>query len=325
MSRILVGLLCLLAVQSYVESAGLVYDYYANSCPKAEEIIHDTVYKLYEKKGNIATSLIRFVFHDCFNGCDGSFLLESTPTVAAEKESFQQVGMRNQKYVNDLKEAVEAACPGVVSCADVLALGGAAGAQVLGGPAIKMKTGRRDSRVSVKADADNGIPLPQSDVTTVLNYFSKMGISTQQTVALLGAHTIGRAHCVSFEERIYPTVDPKMDPVFANMLKYRCPQQAIGTTAVEPEPVHFTYFRNDEQSPMAFDNHYFVNLVANQGLLHIDSEMAWDPRTKPYVEEYARDNALWHQHFAEGFAILSEQNPLTGTEGEIRKYCSYAL
>lgn len=64
-------------------------------------------------------------------GCDGSFLLESTPSTAAEKDSVMQVGMRNQKYVNNIKAAVEAACPGVVSCADVLALGGAAGAQVV--------------------------------------------------------------------------------------------------------------------------------------------------------------------------------------------------
>lgn len=191
---------------------------------------------------------------------------------------------------------------------------------------MKMKTGRRDSRVSVKAQADDGIPVPQSDVTTVLNYFSNLGINTQQAVALLGAHTIGRAHCVSFKERIYPTVDPKMDPVFASMLKYRCPEQKFGGQAFpEPDPVHFTYFRNDEQSPMAFDNHYYVNLVSNQGLLHIDSEMAWDTRTKPYVQAYAQDNNLWHQHFAEAFTILSEHNPLTGNDGEIRTHCSYAL
>lgn len=61
-------LLCGVAINvQHVESAGLVYDYYSSSCPRAETIIHDTVYKLYEKKGNIATSLIRFVFHDCFN------------------------------------------------------------------------------------------------------------------------------------------------------------------------------------------------------------------------------------------------------------------
>jgi len=56
----------------------------------------------------------------------------------------------------------------------------------LGGPSMKMKTGRRDSRVSAKVEADDGIPTPQTDVTTVLNYFSKLGINTQHTVALLG-------------------------------------------------------------------------------------------------------------------------------------------
>jgi peroxidase len=39
--------------------------------------------------------------------------------------------MRNEKYVNDLKAAVEAQCKGVVSCADILALGGAAAVEVV--------------------------------------------------------------------------------------------------------------------------------------------------------------------------------------------------
>lgn len=67
LAALLIALFCLLATVLKVESEGLVYDYYANSCPNAEKIIHDTVYKLYEKKGNIATSLIRYVFHDCFD------------------------------------------------------------------------------------------------------------------------------------------------------------------------------------------------------------------------------------------------------------------
>jgi peroxidase len=72
-------------------------------------------------------------------GCDGSFLLESTKDGLAEKESHNQVGMRNEKYVNNIKAAVEAACPGVVSCADILSLGGAAGAEVVIIPTITIK------------------------------------------------------------------------------------------------------------------------------------------------------------------------------------------
>ena len=113
-----------------------------------------------------------------------------------------------------------------------------------------------------------------------------------------------------------------MDPTFATMLKYRCSLQKSTGGA---QQVHFTYFRNDEQSPMAFDNHYYVNLMARQGLLHIDSEIAWDARTKPHVEAYAKDNALWHKKFASAFAVLSEYNTLTGAQGEVRKHCSYTL
>lgn len=39
--------------------------------------------------------------------------------------------MRNEKYINDIKNAVEKICPGVVSCADVLAVGGAAAVEVV--------------------------------------------------------------------------------------------------------------------------------------------------------------------------------------------------
>ena len=120
---------------------------------------------------------------------------------------------------------------------------------------------------------------------------------------------------MSFKERIYPTVDPQMDPKFAEMLKHRCP--------ANPTSVHFTYFRNDEQSPMAFDNHYYINLVAKQGLMGIDSKLFWDNRTKSYVVKYARDAAAWRKVFAAAYKKLSEFRTLTGKQGEIRKRCSY--
>lgn len=63
------ALLALLLVAGVLSvSAGpLTADYYKVTCPKAEYTIRQTVYNLYKKKGNIATSLIRFSFHDWFN------------------------------------------------------------------------------------------------------------------------------------------------------------------------------------------------------------------------------------------------------------------
>lgn len=67
-------------------------------------------------------------------GADASFLLLSKnfPSNTSEKDSVTQVGMRNSKYINDIKIAVDAACPKrVVSCADVLAVAGAAAVNVV--------------------------------------------------------------------------------------------------------------------------------------------------------------------------------------------------
>ena len=67
-----------------------------------------------------------------FQGADGSFLLKSLPGKTSEKDSRSQEGMRNEKYVDDIKAAVDKACgPNIVSCADILAVSAAAGCEVV--------------------------------------------------------------------------------------------------------------------------------------------------------------------------------------------------
>lgn len=144
---------------------GLSADHYAKTCPEYETIIYDYIHKLYHSPiNNTVVSMIRWAFHDFFNvsflvpaskiskfqfvfydlpdkstkrfplqGADASFLLVSKnfPSNTSEKDSFSQVGMRNSKYVNDIKVAVDAKCPGVISCADTLAVAGAAAVQTV--------------------------------------------------------------------------------------------------------------------------------------------------------------------------------------------------
>lgn len=56
-------------------------------------------------------------------GCDASLLLDETPTMRSEKEANPNKGSaRGFPVVDDIKAALENTCPGVVSCADVLAL-----------------------------------------------------------------------------------------------------------------------------------------------------------------------------------------------------------
>ena len=52
-------------------------------------------------------------------GCDASILLNST---TPEKNAFSNLSLRGYGSIDRVKSAVEAKCPGVVSCADILAL-----------------------------------------------------------------------------------------------------------------------------------------------------------------------------------------------------------
>jgi peroxidase len=52
-------------------------------------------------------------------GCDGSILLDNTDTIESEKEAApNNNSARGFDVVDDMKAAVENACPGIVSCAD---------------------------------------------------------------------------------------------------------------------------------------------------------------------------------------------------------------
>jgi peroxidase len=54
-------------------------------------------------------------------GCDGSILLNST-NKQAEKNAPPNLTVRGFDFIDRIKSLVEAECPGVVSCADIIAL-----------------------------------------------------------------------------------------------------------------------------------------------------------------------------------------------------------
>jgi peroxidase len=56
-------------------------------------------------------------------GCDASVLLNNTATIVSEQDAFpNRNSLRGLDVVNQIKTAVEKACPNTVSCADILAL-----------------------------------------------------------------------------------------------------------------------------------------------------------------------------------------------------------
>ncbi|KAL3677637.1 hypothetical protein R1sor_027585 [Riccia sorocarpa] len=68
-------------------------------------------------------SIIRLAFHDCaVNGCDASILLNGGINNTDEKLSARNLGIGILNIIDGMKAAVERACPGVVSCSDLIVL-----------------------------------------------------------------------------------------------------------------------------------------------------------------------------------------------------------
>ncbi|XP_034211167.1 peroxidase 42-like [Prunus dulcis] len=230
------ALLAFSAVSCFAENEedpGLVMDFYKDSCPQAEDVIREQVKLLYKRHKNTAFSWLRNIFHDCaVQSCDASLLLDSTRRSLSEKEMDRSFGMRNFRYIEEIKEALERECPGVVSCSDILVLSAREGVVRLGGPNIPLKTGRRDGRRSRAEILEQYLPDHNESMSTVLEKFADMGIDTPGLVALLGAHSVGRTHCVKLVHRLYPEVDPQLNPDHVGHMLKKCPdaiKRSIGS------------------------------------------------------------------------------------------------
>ncbi|XP_037493509.1 peroxidase 64-like [Jatropha curcas] len=108
---------------SYSPVYALSLNYYDNVCPHLEYTVTSAVKKAMINDKTVPAALLRMHFHDCFiRGCDGSVLLESKGKNKAEKDGPPNISVHAFYVIDNAKKAVEAMCPGVVSCADILAL-----------------------------------------------------------------------------------------------------------------------------------------------------------------------------------------------------------
>ncbi|GMI93141.1 Peroxidase 47 [Hibiscus trionum] len=209
---------------------GLRMDYYITSCPFAESIVKNTVNKALQNEPTLAAALLRMHFHDCFvEGCDGSILIDSTRDNTAEKDSPANLSLRGFEVIDDAKEQLEEQCPGIVSCADVVAMAARDAIFWAGGPIYDIPKGRKDGRRSKIEDTIN-LPSPSFNTSQLINAFGQRGFTTADMVALSGAHTLGVARCSFFKGRL-SNQDPTLDPDFAKELSKTCDQVLYSTTA----------------------------------------------------------------------------------------------
>ena len=60
-----------------------------------------------------------FGYDSCGQGCDGSILLTGT---GSEQSAGPNLSLRGFSVITSAKASLEASCPGIVSCADIVAL-----------------------------------------------------------------------------------------------------------------------------------------------------------------------------------------------------------
>ena len=154
-------------------------------------------------------------------GCDASVLLDSTEGNVAEKDAKPNKSLRGFGSVDRVKAKLEAACPGIVSCADVLTLMSRDAVVLANGPSWPVALGRRDGMASSATEAAAELPPAFGDVPLLAKIFASKGLNLKDLVVLSGAHTLGTAHCPSYADRLYNAtgedgasyglIDPSLD------------------------------------------------------------------------------------------------------------------
>ena len=114
----------LLLLLAGVSNGQLQVGFYSNSCPGAESTVASVVRQSGSADPTILPALIRLQFHDCFvRGCDASVLIKGgAGGNNAEVDNSKHQGLRGVEIIEGAKTQLEALCPGVVSCADIVVL-----------------------------------------------------------------------------------------------------------------------------------------------------------------------------------------------------------
>ena len=288
----------------------------------------------------LISGFARVAFHDCIGdgGCDGCLDMSRPPNGGLIRYITILDGLFTRRYAKKMSRAdfyALAAVAGLekaTSCSQDKFLG-----------RYQLKFGRKDCSTVPHEDSQNNFPNVVGNIDDTLSYFAKeFGFNTRETVALLGAHTLGRVRMETsgFEGRwVRNTLANGVNP--ASVLDNEYYKELLrpwvqvnitspfnGRTRAQWQnpntPANTVSTRlNSDQLPMLLnvDFCFALNFTVIDAVGHIGCRIC--PRsnilpgccslspTLPLVVQYANNNKLWLSDFTNVFMKMISRNTNT--------------
>lgn len=171
-----------------------------------------------------------------------------------------------------------------LSRGDLWTLGGVVAVQESGGPKIKWRPGRVDVTDKQQIPKNGLLPDASRDAPYVRGVFSRMGFTDQETVALIGAHCLGRCHTwrSGFDGPWSHSFNMFTNDFFVQLLEGWHVKKWDGKKQYEDD---------DSKSLM---------------MLPTDMALKEDSKFLKYVKQYAQDQDLFFADFSKAFTKLLE-------------------
>lgn len=183
-----------------------------------------------------------------------------------------------------------------ISYADLYTFAGVVAIEAMGGPKIDWVPGRTDTLETEFVPPNGRLPLGDGDSKHIKDVFFRMGFNIQETVCLMGTHTLGRTHSY------YSGWEGKWsnDPIKFDNEFFRLLLDDEWEYGVVPETGRKQFFDKSNREIM---------------MLNTDMEMVASKDFRVWAEIYANDEKLFFEDYAKVFAKLLELGVERNKEG----------
>ena len=282
----------------------------------------------------------RLIFHDCIGdgGCDGCLDINIPPNAGLIRYITTLDGLFTSRYADKMSRADFYALAAVVGLEKATSY-----SQDKFRGRYQLKFGRKDCSTVPHEDSKNKFPSALGNIDDTLSFFAKeFGFNTRETVALLGAHTLGRVRMETsgfegrwvrntsidgvnpasvldneyYKEILRPWVQVDITSPFNGRSKaqWQDPNTPANTVSTRLNP---------DQLPMLLNSDFcfLLNFTVIDASGHIGCRLCPPSNilpgcctlssTLPLVSQYANDNRLWLSDFTDVFMKMISRNTNT--------------